>query len=120
MSAADYSIGTAGARLRDGSLTAVALVEAHLARIRARDPRYHAFVTVTAERAFEDAARADRELSQGLDRGPLHGIPIGLKDLIDTASAPLRGRGCSRPMCLNVTPPSWSGSAPPARCCSAS
>ncbi|KQU99483.1 amidase [Devosia sp. Root105] len=85
MSAADYSIGTAGARLRDGSLTAVALVEAHLARIGARDTRYHSFVTVTAERALEDAARADRELGEGVDRGPLHGIPIGLKDLIDTA-----------------------------------
>ena len=85
MSAADLSIEIAGARLRDGSLTSVQLAEAHLARIKARDTTYHAFVTVTADRALEDAARADRELSQGIDRGPLHGIPIGLKDLIDTA-----------------------------------
>lgn len=85
MSAADYSIATAGARLRDGSLSSVSLTGAYLARIKARDPLYHAFVTVTADRALEDAARADRELREGLDRGPLHGIPIGLKDLIDTA-----------------------------------
>lgn len=85
MSAADYSIELAGARLRDRSLTAVALAEAQLARIKARDPLYHAFVTVTAERALDDASRADRELSEGVDKGPLHGIPIGLKDLIDTA-----------------------------------
>jgi len=85
VSAADYSIDLAGARLREGSLSAVELAEAHLARIEARDTRYHAFVTLTTDRALDDAARADRELSQGIDRGPLHGIPIGLKDLIDTA-----------------------------------
>lgn len=100
MSAADYSIGVAGARLRDGSLTSVALVEAQLARIRARDPLYHAFVTVTADRAFEDAARADLELSEGIDRGPLHGIPIGLKDLIDTAG--IRTTSGSRLFAANV------------------
>ncbi|WP_395817400.1 amidase, partial [Devosia sp.] len=85
MSPADLSIIDAGARLRDGTLTSVALTEAHLARIAARDPTLHAFVTVTADRALEDAARADAERAQGIDRGPLHGIPIGLKDLIDTA-----------------------------------
>jgi aspartyl-tRNA(Asn)/glutamyl-tRNA(Gln) amidotransferase subunit A len=85
LSAADLSIEIAGARLRDGSLTSVQLAEAHLARIKARDTTYHAFVTVAADRALDDAARADRELSEGIDRGPLHGIPIGLKDLIDTA-----------------------------------
>lgn len=83
--AADLPIRDAGARLRDGSLTSVALTTAHLCRIQARDAELHAFVTVTAERALEDAARADRELGQGIDRGPLHGIPIALKDLIDTA-----------------------------------
>jgi aspartyl-tRNA(Asn)/glutamyl-tRNA(Gln) amidotransferase subunit A len=57
----------------------------HLARIAARDGTYHAFITVTANRALEDAARADAEIASGIDRGPLHGIPIGLKDLIDTA-----------------------------------
>ena len=85
MNPADLSIRDAGERLRDGRLSAVALAEAHLQRIATRNGAYHAFVTVTADRALEDAARADRELVEGRDRGPLHGIPIALKDLIDTA-----------------------------------
>jgi aspartyl-tRNA(Asn)/glutamyl-tRNA(Gln) amidotransferase subunit A len=85
MDPADLSIPDAGKRLRDGTLTAVALTEAHLERIATRDAAYKTFVTVTSERALNDAARADRELAGGRDRGPLHGIPIALKDLIDTA-----------------------------------
>jgi aspartyl-tRNA(Asn)/glutamyl-tRNA(Gln) amidotransferase subunit A len=85
MNPADLSIPEAGARLRDGSLTSVALTEAHLARIAEREPHYKAFVTIAQERALEDASRADRELKDGVDRGSLHGIPIALKDLIDTA-----------------------------------
>lgn len=85
MNPADLAIPDAGAELRAGSLTSVALTEAHLDRIAARDGVYQAFITVTRERALEDAARADRELAEGDDRGPLHGIPIALKDLIDTA-----------------------------------
>lgn len=85
MNPADLSIPQAGKRLRDGTLTAVALNEAHLDRIATRDETYKAFVIVTAERALDDAERADRELAGGRDRGPLHGIPIALKDLIDTA-----------------------------------
>jgi aspartyl-tRNA(Asn)/glutamyl-tRNA(Gln) amidotransferase subunit A len=85
MNPADLSIPDAGAALRAGSLTAVALAEAHLQRIAERDPHYRSFITVTADRALEDAARADGELAEGRDRGPLHGIPIALKDVIDTA-----------------------------------
>jgi len=82
---ADLTITEAGARLRDGRLTALALAEHCLSVVAARDPAYRAFVTVTTDRALRDAARADAELAAGIDRGPLHGIPIGLKDLIDTA-----------------------------------
>lgn len=85
MNPADLDILEAGRRLRDGSLTAVNLTQAHLDRIVDRDTTYHAFITVTAERALEDAQRADGELAEGRDRGPLHGIPVALKDLIDTA-----------------------------------
>lgn len=56
-----------------------------LDRIAAEDGRLHAFVTVTADRATTDAARADAELAKGIDRGKLHGIPYALKDLVDTA-----------------------------------
>jgi aspartyl-tRNA(Asn)/glutamyl-tRNA(Gln) amidotransferase subunit A len=82
-SLADLSIPDAGRRLRDGTLTSMALVEAVLARISERDPTYRGFYAVTAERARDDARRADSELAAGLDRGALHGIPVGLKDMID-------------------------------------
>jgi aspartyl-tRNA(Asn)/glutamyl-tRNA(Gln) amidotransferase subunit A len=84
----DLPIPEAAARLRDGSLTAVALAEAHVARIAALEPRLYAFVMLTAEAALAAAAEADRELAQGLDRGPLHGIPVAVKDLIDVAGLP--------------------------------
>ncbi len=77
-----------GQRLRDGSLTSVRLVQAHLDRIDARDPVYRAFYHLSADRALADAARADAELAEGRDRGPLHGIPVGIKDLIDVAGLP--------------------------------
>lgn len=86
--APDLSIVEVGRRLRDGSLTSVALLEAHLGRIAERDPTYQAFFRVLADRAREDARRADTELASGIDRGPLHGIPVGIKDLIDIAGVP--------------------------------
>jgi aspartyl-tRNA(Asn)/glutamyl-tRNA(Gln) amidotransferase subunit A len=84
-SPADLTIAEAAVKLRSGKLTSKALTEAHLERIAARDDDYHAFVTVTAERALNDAGRADAERSAGVDRGPLHGIPVAVKDIIDTA-----------------------------------
>jgi aspartyl-tRNA(Asn)/glutamyl-tRNA(Gln) amidotransferase subunit A len=87
---ADLTSAEAGARLRRGALTSAELTMAHLDRIGEREPVLHAFATVTAERAHADAARADRDLASGVDRGPLHGIPVGLKDLIDTAGIPTR------------------------------
>jgi aspartyl-tRNA(Asn)/glutamyl-tRNA(Gln) amidotransferase subunit A len=88
MTPPDLSIPEAAARLRDGSLTAVALTQAHLARIAARDPALHAFVALDAEAALAAAAEADRALASGRDLGPLHGIPIAVKDLIDVAGLP--------------------------------
>ena len=85
MPAADLSIREAGQRFRDGSLTSAALTEAHLERIAALDGDLRSFMLVTTDRARADAARADQELRDGRDRGPLHGIPVGIKDLIDTA-----------------------------------
>lgn len=81
----DLDILELGARLRDGRLTSVALVEATLQRIADRDASYMAFYTVAAERALLDAKKADAELAGGQDRGALHGIPVGIKDMIDVA-----------------------------------
>src|SRR5882757_4564625 len=71
--------------MRSGEISSVDLTEDALARIEAIDPVVHAFVLVTADRAIEDAERADRELLAGRDRGPMHGIPYALKDIFDTA-----------------------------------
>ncbi|HZZ85181.1 MAG TPA: amidase [Anaeromyxobacteraceae bacterium] len=75
-------------RLRARTLSPVALCEAALARVEAHAPGLHCFVTVTAERAREDARRAEGELAAGRWRGPLHGLPCGVKDLLDVAGVP--------------------------------
>jgi aspartyl-tRNA(Asn)/glutamyl-tRNA(Gln) amidotransferase subunit A len=74
-----------GAAFRARRLSPVEVTEACLARIGERDAELHAFVTVTGELAREQARTAEAELAAGRDRGPLHGVPIALKDLIDTA-----------------------------------
>ena len=70
--------------IRSGELSPVELVDAYLDRIRRLDDRLNAFVTVTDERAVVRARELERELVEGNWRGPLHGIPIALKDNIDT------------------------------------
>jgi aspartyl-tRNA(Asn)/glutamyl-tRNA(Gln) amidotransferase subunit A len=82
---AALSIAAAGAALRDGTVTSEQLTRDALDAIARRDPVLHAFITVTGERALQDARRADAELAAGTDRGPLHGIPYALKDIYDTA-----------------------------------
>jgi amidase len=81
----DLSLGEASRRLASRALSPVELTEALLGRIEALEPRLHAFARVTPERALEDARRAEDELARGEWRGPLHGVPIALKDLVDTA-----------------------------------
>ena len=73
-----------GAGWRWGELTWTALTEAFLARIAAVDHKIASFVTLTADQGRNAARQADSELSQGLRRSPLHGIPIGLKDIYET------------------------------------
>jgi Asp-tRNA(Asn)/Glu-tRNA(Gln) amidotransferase A subunit family amidase len=82
------TIAEAGRRFRSGALRPEALVEALLARIDARDGRVGAWVSVWREEALAAARNAGIEINAGQDRGPLHGIPIGIKDLIDVAGEP--------------------------------
>ncbi len=81
----DLSIAEAGRALRGGDVTSMALTEHALARVAALDDALDAFILVTRERALADAARADADLARGIDHGPMHGIPYGLKDIYDTA-----------------------------------
>ena len=80
----DWTITESAGQLRRRTLSAVELTQEALARIEAMNPRLNAFITVTAERALRDAKTAEREMRQGRYRGPLHGIPISLKDNIWT------------------------------------
>ena len=77
-------IGAIGARLRRRDIASAELTDALLRRIEAIDGKLHSFITITAEIAREQACQADQELRSGRDRGPLHGIPIALKDLYMT------------------------------------
>jgi aspartyl-tRNA(Asn)/glutamyl-tRNA(Gln) amidotransferase subunit A len=79
------SIREASALLRDGTLSAAELTERCLRRIAELDPGLNAFITVTGELARKQAAVADRELRAGRWKGPLHGVPVAVKDFFDTA-----------------------------------
>jgi aspartyl-tRNA(Asn)/glutamyl-tRNA(Gln) amidotransferase subunit A len=81
----ELSIADAGRKLRDGSITSIALTEDALARINAIDPALNSFITVTADRARADAAAADANFAKGIDNGPMQGVPYALKDIYDTA-----------------------------------
>ncbi len=83
---------------RDRRLSPREVAEAHLARIERLEPRLHAYVRVQAAEARAAARRAEEELRAGRDRGPLHGVPLAVKDLCDwrgtptTAGAPWRSQ----------------------------
>ena len=78
------TISQAAAAIRAGETSSLELTRSSLARIERLDGLLNAFITVTADAALEQAAQADRELAAGRDRGVLHGIPVAVKDLIDT------------------------------------
>lgn len=82
------SIGEMADLMARGTLSPVELCEAHLARIRRIDPQLGAYMTVAEGAALEDARRAEAEMRSGTRRGPLHGIPVGLKDNYATAGIP--------------------------------
>ena len=79
------SISEAAALIQARSVSPTELTEDYLRRIEQLNPRLNAYVEVTADRARSDARQATAEISGGTYRGPLHGVPIGLKDLYDTA-----------------------------------
>ena len=78
------SIGEAAELLREGELSPVELTRAFLDRIEHLDATLQAYITLMPERAMSDARKAEAEILRGDYRGPLHGIPIALKDLYDT------------------------------------
>jgi len=87
----DLTIAEAGVQLQRREISSRQLTDAYLERIERLNPAINAYVTVTTARARADADAADRELAAGRYRGPLHGIPIALKDLYDTAGIETAG-----------------------------
>jgi aspartyl-tRNA(Asn)/glutamyl-tRNA(Gln) amidotransferase subunit A len=82
------SLETLARELRRGQLSSAALTASCLDAVARLDPELNAFITVTADRARAEAEAADRELAAGRWRGPLHGIPVSVKDLVEVAGAP--------------------------------
>lgn len=79
------SLLEAAKQLRRREISPVDLTQRCLGRIETLNPVLNAFITITADSALSQARAAEKEISRGKWRGPLHGIPIALKDLIDTA-----------------------------------
>lgn len=77
-----------GAWLRSGALSSAQLTDIYLQRINEHAPKLECFITILADAARAEAYERDVELRSGRDRGPLHGIPYALKDLVDTAGIP--------------------------------
>ncbi len=82
------SIGELAALLRARLVTSVELTRLYIERLKKYDPLLHCVVNLTEELALQQAAAADREMSRGEFRGPLHGIPWGAKDLISVPGYP--------------------------------
>jgi aspartyl-tRNA(Asn)/glutamyl-tRNA(Gln) amidotransferase subunit A len=84
-------IAEAGGLMVRGKITSSALTEAFLQRIEAIDPKIHSYITVTADVARNAARQADMEMKGGVRRGPMHGIPVALKDIYETAGVRTTG-----------------------------
>ncbi|MDB5802165.1 MAG: hypothetical protein JWL63_3104 [Rhodocyclales bacterium] len=80
----DADLATMAAAVRNGEITALALIDASLARVAQLDPALHAFCTLTADAAREEARRVDAHIARGETVGPLAGIPVAIKDLVCT------------------------------------
>lgn len=94
------TIAAAARLIKARELSPLDLVEGLLRRIEAIDPVINAFLTVTAEQALAQARIAESEIGKGRYRGPLHGIPFGLKDIYETAG--IRTTGHSKVYASNI------------------
>src|SRR5688572_33094150 len=78
------TIDQLASEIQSGRLSSLELTKAFLARIDALDANINCFIRVTRELALEQARLSDEEINAGTYRGPLHGIPYAVKDLINT------------------------------------
>jgi aspartyl-tRNA(Asn)/glutamyl-tRNA(Gln) amidotransferase subunit A len=85
------TIAEAAKLIQQRELSPVELVDSRLARIEKLDGKLHSFIRVLADTARAEARAAESEIAAGKYRGPLHGIPLGLKDIYETAGIPTTG-----------------------------
>lgn len=95
------SIAESARLIEARKLSPLELTQALLARIEALDPQLNAFITVTADLALSQAKQAEQEIANGKYRGPLHGIPFGLKDIYNTKGILTSGHS---KVCINNIP----------------
>src|SRR3990172_3122887 len=82
------SAGDAARAIRDGAISSEQLVEACLARVREVEEKVQAWQFLDPEHALGQARARDRDRREGHPTGPLHGVPVGIKDIIDTVDMP--------------------------------
>ncbi|MBO3703408.1 MAG: MFS transporter [Candidatus Accumulibacter sp.] len=92
----NLTVAQLSALIRGGHLSPATLVQTCLDRIAAFDPHLHAVNSLRAEAALDEARQAADEIARGGWRGPLHGIPVGIKDLIDVAGLPTTAQAAHR------------------------
>jgi aspartyl-tRNA(Asn)/glutamyl-tRNA(Gln) amidotransferase subunit A len=95
------SVAEAAELISKRQLSPVELTRAYLERIERLNGTLHAYVRVMDDAALAAAREAEAEIAAGRYRGPLHGVPIGLKDIYDTAGVPTEG---GSKLCLGRTP----------------
>jgi amidase len=95
-------------RIRAGEVSPLQAVHAYLERIERVDPRVHSYLHVAADHALQAARRAEQALAEGRDLGPLHGVPVAVKDLFDTAGIPTT---CGSPRILGGNLPTRTATA---------
>ncbi|MFM8988748.1 MAG: amidase family protein, partial [Alphaproteobacteria bacterium] len=107
------TIAQAAPEIRAGRLSPVALVELCLARIARHDGHLRSFLLVAADEARAAARQAEAEIARGQWRGPLHGIPVAIKDAIDGHGSSTRIPGASRRASSAASTPcaAWSSAS---------
>jgi amidase len=95
-------------RIRAGEVSPLQAVNAYLERIERVDPRVHSYLHVAADHAVAAARRAEQALAAGGELGPLHGVPVAVKDLFDTAGMPTT---CGSPRILGRNVPTRTATA---------
>src|SRR5215510_13348857 len=102
------STGSLARRIRAGEVSPGDAVRAYLERIERIDPRVHSYLHVAADYALQAARRAEQALAERRDLGPLHGVPVAVKDLFDTAGMPTT---CGSPRILGRNVPTRTATA---------